>query len=190
MSVDSINARLARGEHLSAEDRAYLAKMKSAQERQVAAHRKIGQSPGMDALREVDEIRAKASEEHMRRTRGDVTPADLVVPTNLALASTPNFEPRTNVISTISILIAEAVVDDVVSLPQAEDRYAPDWPSLKKAIVESEGTWKVSRYEFPALVPHILGFFGKGEWEMPKDSIREVFEVIVKSGRVFRSDPE
>jgi len=78
----------------------------------------------------------------------------------------------------------------VHELPPAGEQYAPDWKAMKERISSYDGTWIVENFEFlpdPAL---ILGFFGKEGWDYPDDALKEQFEVIVKNGRVFRTDPE
>lgn len=168
---------------LRPDDRSYLDELKRAQERQQAAHAEV-----MKTIADVDAERARASEQHMNRVRAASAPvpADLVVnqpiPAPSIQAPTPN--------ASLSILKAKPFIDSDIELPHSEEKFAPDWPKMKTIISKLDGVWVVKRYEFIAAVPLILGFFGKGDWEAPVDAEKETFEVIVKGGRVFRSDPE
>lgn len=162
---------------VSAEDIAYLNGQKKAFERQQAAH-------GMHGT---DESRASAAEQHRRdtmRANGVEVPDDL-----------PSAQGRADpagVPALFSVLQAVAEIGDGrdMKLAPAGEQFAPDWDLMKKRISEHDGTWTVSHFEFPPHVAHILGFFGKEGWEAPPDAKKRSFEVIVKNGRVFRTDPE
>lgn len=166
---------------LSPEDRKYLEEMEKAKERQMAAAR--ARAPYVDPM---DEDRKRASEENMRRVRE----ANGAHPFSADLGPVPVPRPVPTPASFVSIMKAEPFVEDGVSLPQSKEKYAPNWPSMKQLIAKSDGVWVVRRYEFQSLVPHILGFFGKEGWDFPDKAQKEEFEVIVKHGRVFRTDPE
>jgi hypothetical protein len=177
---------------LTAEDHAYLDAQKRAKARQEAAWQ--GHPTG-DAD---DEERRRMAEEHRRKTMADhgVSPADLLKdqPQGPAAASSvPESgvapSPAAGVPTLFSVLKAGPVVTEV-ELPQAHEQFAPDWAEMKKRISPHDGTWLVEKFEFHPHVAHILGFFGKEGWEAPEDAKKEEFEVIVKGGRVFRTDPE
>lgn len=163
---------------VSAEDMAYLNGQKKAFERQQAAH-------GMHGT---DESRASAAEQHRRDT---MRAQGIEVPDELP--STPvQGQPAAGVPTLFSVLQATPEVGEGknLTLAPAGEQFAPTWDLMKDRIAKHDGTWTVSHYEFPTHVAHILGFFGKDGWEAPPDSKKRSFEVIVKNGRVFRTDPE
>ena len=159
---------------LSEEDKQYLDGHRNAFARQKAAH---------DAKAGGDEERKKAAEEHIRATREAAgLPPDAPMPTPQVVKAAAVASGR------ISIMVArpETKPND---LPSTTEKFAPDWNAMKEFIAKYDGTWIISRHEFSVQVADILGFFGKDGWAMPADSEKETFEAIVKSGRVFRSDP-
>jgi hypothetical protein len=159
-------------EGLTEDDKSYLDSHRNAFQRQAKAH--AG-----------DEERRKAAEEHMRATRQAAgLPADAPLPPRppSSVAAQPVQPGR------ISIMVASSETKGG-ELKAAHDKYAPDWNSMKEIIAKHDGTWVVTRHEFSTGVADILGFFGKDGWERPADSEKEKFEVIVKNGRVFRTDP-
>lgn len=162
---------------LSEEDKAYLAGHKTAFERQKKAH---------EAAQGSDAERKKAAEDHIRATREAAgLPPDAPMPTPQAVkaaTSAPVASGR------ISIMVARPEVKPN-DIPSTTEKFAPDWNTMKEIIVKYDGTWVISRHEFSVQVAEILGFFGKDGWEKPVDSEKETFEAIVKSGRVFRTDP-
>jgi hypothetical protein len=163
---------------VSAEDMAYINGQKKAFERQQAAH----------SMHSTDEGRANAAEEHRRatmRANGIEVPDDLPI----APAQSP---VSTGLPTMFSVLQAVSEAGDSARdmLPAAGEQYAPDWALMKERISPHDGTWTVSHFEFPPHVAHILGFFGKDGREAPPDAKKNSFEVIVKNGRVFRTDPE
>lgn len=166
---------------VSAEDMAYINGQKQAFERQQAAH-------GMHSS---DSDRAAAAEEHRRAT---MRSQGIEVPDELpgGGAGTAPVPTQAGVPTLFSVLQAVAEVGDTPrnSLPAAGEQFAPDWALMKERISKHDGTWTVSHFEFPPHVAHILGFFGKDGWEAPADAKKRSFEVIVKDGRVFRTDPE
>lgn len=156
---------------VSDEDKAYLDSHRTAFERQKRAH-------------DNDAERKKAAEEHIRATREAAgLPADAPMPTPKVVAAA-----ATALTGRISVMVAipETKPNDI---PSTTEKFAPDWAAMKEIISKFDGTWTVSRHEFAAQVNAILGFFGKDGWEKPVDTVKETFEAIVKSGRVFRSDP-
>jgi hypothetical protein len=161
-------------EGLSEEDKSYLDSHKSAFQRQAAAH--VG-----------DEARKKAAEEHMRAVRiaSGLSPD---TPPPRAANGAPAVVPHPVPAGRISIMVA--IPDSSGGLPPTTEKFAPDWSTMKDRISKFNGTWTVSRHEFPSQVADILGFFGKDGWDKPEGSEKEVFEAIVKNGRVFRTDPE
>ena len=173
-------------EGLSEEDKAWLAAREKAKARQSAAHEDV---PFVGET-EADAERRKAAEAHRRATMeaAGMTPAEIAAQAaaappgaaSVAVSSIPNM---------FSVLKARPE-GGIKELPAGEEQYAPDWKSLKSLIAKLDGTWIVERYEFHGHVAHILGFFGKPGWEEPTDAKKEEFEVIVKDGRVFRTDPE
>lgn len=157
---------------LSEDDKSYLDGHKGAFKRQAAAHA-------------TDDERKKAAVEHMRSVRiaaglSPETPA--VAPVNGVSAAKS--------VPAGSVSIVVAIPDPNGGLPPTTEKFAPDWNSMKDVISKFNGTWVVSRHEFPSQVSDILGFFGKEGWPKPQDSEKETFEAIVKNGRVFRTDPE
>lgn len=88
----------------------------------------------------------------------------------------------------LSILVAVPEAAGAGGLPPTTEKYAQDWETMKTIIARYDGTWIVTRHEFPANVPDILGFFAKDGWSAPADSEKQKFEAIVKSGRVFKTD--
>lgn len=162
-------------EGLSEEDRSYLDSHKTAFQRQAAAHA-------------ADEQRKKAAEEHMRsvKTAAGLDPDAPVPPSARPAPSVAR--PAPVAAGRISIMVA--VPDSSGGLPPTTEKFAPDWNTMKDRISKFNGTWVVSRHEFSGQVADILGFFGKDGWPKPEDSEKEVFEAIVKNGRVFRTDPE
>jgi hypothetical protein len=162
-------------EGLSEEDKSYLDSHKNAFQRQAAA-------------RAGDEVRKKAAEEHMRgvRVAAGLSP-DAPHPAPVTNGASIHAVPSVPA-GRISIMVA--VPDSSGGLPPTTEKFAPDWNTMKDKISKFNGTWVVSRHEFPGQVADILGFFGKEGWPKPEDSEKEVFEVIVKNGRVFRTDPE
>jgi len=167
---------------LSAEDMQYLSGQKKAFERQQAAH----------SMHSSDESRAVAAEEHRRavmRSQG------VAVPDELPSGPVPNGQAATvaPVNSLLSILHAtpETGEGKNMTLAPAGEQFAPDWTLLKSRISKYDGIWTVAHYEFPAHAAYILGFFGKEGWDAPPEtSKKRSFEVIVRDGRVFRTDPE
>lgn len=157
---------------LSAEDLAYIDGHRKALSRQHAVHA---------VANTTDDERKKAAEEHMRATQiaAGVTPTTAGPPL-AALRAAPSAPGQ------LSIMIA---IPDGSPLPPSTEKFAPDWASMKEIIAKFDGTWVVVRHEFPGNVANVLGFFGKDGWEKPAGSEVERFEVIVKSGRVFRTDP-
>jgi hypothetical protein len=164
---------------VSAEDVAYLNGQKKAFERQQAAH----------GMHSTDESRAAAAEEHRRAT---MRAQGIDVPDNLPGAPAQSRPVSAGVPALFSVLQAVAETGDGkdMTLAPAGEQFAPDWALMKERISKHDGTWTVSHFEFPPHVAHILGFFGKDGWEAPPDSQKGSFEVIVKNGRVFRTDPE
>jgi len=183
-------------EGLSPEDNEYLEAQRRAKERQEKAWQ--GHPIGGDAS---DAARRAAADEHRRKTMADhgVTPADLLKgqPQGPAAALTAPVEgvavpasiPTAGVPVQFSVLKAAPAVSET-ELPQAKEQFAPTWPEMKERISSYDGTWLVEKFEFHPHVALILGFFGKEGWEAPGDAKKEEFEVIVKGGRVFRTDPE
>jgi len=161
---------------LSEEDKSYLDSHKSAFQRQAAAH--AG-----------DEARKKAADEHMRAVKiaSGISP-DALSPAPRAANGAPAAVAPQVPAGRISIMVA--VPDSSGGLPPTTEKFAPDWNTMKDKISKFNGTWVVSRHEFSSQVSDILGFFGKDGWEKPEGSEKEVFEAIVKNGRVFRTDPE
>lgn len=161
---------------LSPDDMKYLADQKSAFARQQAAH----------GMHSTDADRASAAEAHRRsvmQANGVEPPAGpLQSPGSQASPSAPT--------GLFSVLRAVPDTSGDARLAPTGEKYAPDWRNLKERISSHDGTWIVSRHEFPAHVAFVLGFFGKDGWETPPDAQKESFEVIVKNGRVFRTDPE
>lgn len=160
---------------LDEEERAYLAGQKAAFAKQKAVHE------AHNAAQMGDEERRKAAEEHMRATQA----AAGFVPTG----PVPNAPRHSAAPGTISILVAKPETSGH-QLPSTTEKFAPDWPGMKEIIAKYDGTWIVYRYEFLGNVANILGFFGKDGWQKPEDSEKQKFEVIVKNGRVFKTDPE
>jgi len=160
---------------LSPDDLEYLNKQRDAFARQKAAHdRDSG-----------DDARAAAAEAHRREVmeKHGVTPSGEVLPTP---GPSPSQTP-----GLFSVLKAEPEAEEIGgSIPSTREKYAPDWKHLKAQIANHDGIWIVSHYEFPAHTAFILGFFHKEGWDHPPDAKKRSFEVIVKNGRVFRSDPE
>jgi len=158
---------------LDDDDKAYLTGHKTAFERQKKAH-------------DTDAKHKKAAEDHIRTTREAAgLPPDAPMPTPQVVAAvlaTPVATGR------VSLMVArpETKPND---LPSTTEKFAPDWNSMKEMISKYDGTWVISRHEFSVQVADILGFFGKDGWEKPVESEKETFEAIVKSGRVFRTDP-
>lgn len=163
---------------VSADDLAYIQGQKKAFERQQAAHN----------MHSSDGDRAAAAEAHRRdtmRAQGVEVPEDL--------PPTPASQPvQAAIAGMFSVLQAlpETGEGKSMTLAPANEQFAPTWDLMKKRISKYDGTWTVSHYEFPPHVAHILGFFGKEGWDAPPDSKKKSFEVIVKDGRVFRTDPE
>lgn len=158
---------------LTEEDKSYLDAHRNAFKRQAQAH--AG-----------DEERRKAAEEHMRATRQAAgLPADAPLPLRpppSTVAAQPVQAGR------ISIMVANPETKPN-ELPAANEKFAPDWNTMKEIIAKHDGTWVVTRHEFSSSVADILGFFGKDGWARPSDTEKEKFEAIVKNGRVFRTDP-
>jgi len=154
---------------LSEEDKSYIDSHKTAFQRQAAAHAS-------------DEARKKAAREHMKSTQE----AAGVPVRSHEVDVTPSGEPAP--VRVISIMVAKP--DEGDGLPSTTEKFAPDWNSMKDIIAKYDGTWIVSRHQFPEQVSDILGFFRKDGWPPPEDSEAQRFEVIVKNGRVFRTDPE
>lgn len=165
---------------LSEEDKQYISGHREAFQRQAAAHGRANA---------VDEERKRAAEEHMRSTQQAAGGAPVAPPAVVNGSAAPR--PMATVVASgrLSIMVAHPETKSL-ELPASADKYAPDWASLKEMICKWDGIWTVSRHEFPAQVADLLGFFGKDGWKKPEDSEKETFEVIVKNGRVFRSDPE
>lgn len=164
-------------EGLSPEDLQYINNQKDAFERQQAAH-------GMHGS---DGDRKTAAEAHRRAVmkQGGVEPPDQLP------GSPAQPVPMSGGVPTMfSVLRAIADTDDGKTLAPAGEQYAPDWALMKERIAKHDGTWIVEHYEFQPHVAFILGFFGKDGWEAPPDAKKKSFEVIVKNGRVFRTDPE
>jgi hypothetical protein len=157
---------------LTEDDKQYLAGHKKAFERQAAARGNL------------DDVRKKAAEEHMRATQ-EAAGVPVTPPTNGARPA-----PVAAPVASGRISLMVAVPDASGGLPPTTEKFAPDWNSMKEIIAKHNGTWTVSRHEFSAQVADILGFFGKDGWAKPVESEKEVFEAIVKNGRVFRTDPE
>lgn len=166
-------------EGLSPEDLQYINSQKDAFSRQQAAH----------AMHGSDESRKAAAEAHRRET---MRQHGVEVPEELpnAPVSSASQSPAAGLSGTFSVLRAVPEVESVGHLPQAAHQYAPDWALMKERISGHDGIWVVSRFEFVPHVAFILGFFEKEGWESPPDAKKESFEVIVKNGRVFRTDPE
>jgi hypothetical protein len=163
---------------LTDEDKEYLDRQRNAFARQKRAH-------------EGDEERKRAAEAHLRATREAAglspdapVPPPVVVPGALASAAATIPVPS----GRISVVVAKPDAKPN-ELPPSTEKFAPDWNTLKEMISKFDGTWIVSRHEFPVQVSTILGFFGKDGWDKPVDTVKETFEAIVKNGRVFRSDP-
>ena len=156
---------------LSEDDKAYLDSHRSAFERQKRAH-------------DNDEERKKAAEAHIRATREAAgIPADAPMPFSKVVAAVLAAPT-----GRISLMVARPETNPH-DIPSTTEKFAPDWNSMKEIIAKYDGTWVISRHEFSVQVADILGFFGKDGWEKPADSEKETFEAIVKSGRVFRTDP-
>jgi len=160
---------------LDEEEKAYLNGQKQAFAKQKAVH------DAHNAATMGDDDRRRAAEEHMRATQiaAGMTPTDPAkLPPTPRAAATPG---------NISILIARP--DSAPnSLPSTTEKFAPDWAAMKEIIAKYDGTWVVAQHEFLGNVSNILGFFGKEGWEKPAESEKQKFEVIVKNGRVFRTD--
>jgi hypothetical protein len=188
---------------LSPEDQAYLDRQRRAMQRQQAAW---ANHPGQDAS---DVDRAKAAEEHRRATMeaAGVTPAEMskrleeapppVDPSVVAsmpgaqVAGVAPVAPAGPM--KLTIYKATPVVSETEIAPKGE-QFAPDWKMLKGLIASHDGTWDVEQFELPTDVRAILGFFEKTGWAMVEEDIAELrkakFGAIVKSGMVFRADPD
>ena len=160
---------------LDEEEKAYLNGQRQAFAKQKAVHE------AANAAASGDEERRKAAEEHMRAVQAA---AGFVPTVPQASAARPRVAP-----GSISILVARPE-HAAHELPSTTEKYAPDWAALKEVIAKYDGTWVVSRYEFLGNVANILGFFGKEGWVKPEECEKQKFEVIVKNGRVFKTDPE
>lgn len=161
---------------LSEDDKEYLDGHRDAFKRQAAARKNLS----TDDQR--DEERKLAAEAQIKATQL----AHGVVP-----AANGHAVPApVQTVSQGKISLMIGIPDSNGSLPATTEKFAPDWAAMKEIIAKYNGIWTVSRHEFPAQVADILGFFGKEGWPKPADSEQETFEVIVKSGRVFRTDPE
>jgi hypothetical protein len=71
--------------------------------------------------------------------------------------------------------------------------YADSWTALRSALKsQDDGDWLAIRYQFPANVANVLGFFIelRSSYAEPKDSVVEKFDVIVKGPKIFRSEIE
>jgi len=159
---------------LDEEEKAYLNGQKKAFAKQKAVHE------AYNASQMGDEERKKAAEEHMRATMAAAGFVPSVPQPGRAATAAPG---------NISILVAKPETMGH-ELPSTTEKFAPDWAGLKEIIAKYDGTWIVCRYEFLGNVANILGFFGKDGWQRPEDAEKQKFEVIVKSGRVFKTDPE
>ena len=180
---------------ISPQDKEYIETQRRAKARQEAAWegKRIPMSPE-------DEERKRLSDEFRRKTMASqgVTPAEIAK----RFAENPppptdadDIGPGGPVVSTVgvpSMFMVLKARPEVAEhdIPQAKEQYAPDWKLLKGRIQGHDGTWIVEKYEFHPHVAFILGFFGKEGWNTPENSLKESFEVIVKDGRVFRTDPE
>jgi hypothetical protein len=166
------------GEGLSQEDLQYINTQKDAFERQSAAH----------GMHSTDAGRKDAADAHRREV---MKQGGVEVPATLPGAPTAPVPTHAGVPTMFSVLrAAPDTGDGGATLAPAGEQYAPDWALMKERIAKHDGTWIVEHYEFHPQVAFILGFFGKEGWEAPKDSKKKSFEVIVKNGRVFRTDPE
>ena len=164
------------GEGLSQEDIQYINQQKEAFSRQQEAH----------GMHSTDAARKSAAEAHRREV---MKSQGLPVPDELPMAA-PGRAAQSSAATMFSVLRAIPDTSNGTKLAPTGEQYAPDWPSMKERIASHDGTWIVSRYEFQPDVSLILGFFEKNGWESPVDAEKESFEVIVKNGRVFRTDPE
>lgn len=160
---------------LSDEDIQYLDSHRKAFSRQSEAHASM------------DEERKRAAQEHMKSVQ-QLSKGSAMSPSEVVREKVRPSPISSRALGTMSVLIA--VPDPSGGLPPTKEKYAPDWNSMKDMISKYDGIWVVSRHEFPSHVSSILGFFGKEGWPSPDDSEKEVFEVIVRGGRVFRTDPE
>jgi len=184
---------------MSHADKQHLNQVEQAKTRQSAAWegKRIPMSPE-------DEERKRLSDAHRAKTMANagMTPAEIskklaeqgipVPPVDAAEAErrgSVQAGVQAGVPSKFSVLRAHAEVTEH-EIPQAGEQYAPDWKSLKEVIKKHDGTWIVEQFEFHPDTGSILGFFGKDGWPYPENALKGSFEAIVKSGRVFRTDPE
>lgn len=156
---------------LSQDDREYIDGHKTAFQRQAVAHG-------------LDDERLKASDAHRRATQ-----EALGVSTSSPLPPLAQVVGLASQSGVISILIGTPELASSKDIPSTKDKFAPDWETMKQIISKYDGVWTVRREEFPGNAESILGFFGKEGWPKPADSEKEKFEVIVRSGMVFRADP-
>lgn len=153
-------------------------------------------------LREEDRLRRERSNAFRMKTMQDagMTPAQIAKAMEgapppesdeAAVATATSGSPHvaTSAPGLFSVLLACDQESDPSTAFRGE-YFAPDWDSLKDIIKDHDGAWNVERHEFHSHVALILGFFEKPGWEKPEDSLKESFEVIVRNGRVFRTDPE
>lgn len=163
---------------LSPEDRAYLARQRAAKERQMAAWKAgEGPEPTEEGLVAVDDEGLP------------VAPSPAIdVSANAPGMIVP--EPKPPPRQMLAVFRAEPVEKGLKELPPAAKQYAPDWKELKNRLKPHDGLWMVERCDLPLDMAQILGFFGMPGWDMPEGAKKESFEVIVKDGRVFRTDPD
>lgn len=164
---------------LSPDDLAYLNRQKAAKARQMAAW-KAGEGP------EPDETGLLAVDDDGNPIELPEPPVPFAVDQGRIVA--PGAVPVP--VPLVLQVFRASPITDSKELPPAHMQHAPSWDTLKDRLKPHDGAWMVKRFELAPDVTQLLGFFGMNGWEEPQGAQRESFEVIVKGGRVFRTDPE
>jgi len=160
-------------------------------------------SSQQDEIESADLLRKHEMESHMAAVRAGRSPnavgstIDLQHQTGVpgAAPGTPQAAPAVSGMFEIWRAILQDGEDKKLS--DATIVYADDWAALRTALKnEKDGDWLAIRYQFPANVPNVLGFFAelRSPYKQPDDAVKERFDVIIKGTKVFRSeidpDPE
>lgn len=160
---------------LSSDDKALLQAKAKAKARQEAAWSGVNTS---HSEKEADEAREAAAKQMAAAIRAGEEANRLSSSEPATKNSVPTDAPQ----KTVSIWTIDGSMDTML---------APTWKDLKEELKGSEGTWKVLHFDLDLTFDNMVGFFRPNrKYKFPMESLKESFEVIVKSGIVFRSETE
>lgn len=143
---------------------------------------------------ELDEQKRKESEAHIAAVKAGKVPYAPNQKVHVTMAPEPGSAQALAQVEGLNFEIWRAVPSQSPENPVSfAAKFSPDWKRLRDQLKGLDGDWIADRFEFPAKLESVIGFFVGGQddyWEFPEDGKAESFEVIVKGSKIFRSEIE